>query len=226
MQNSVPMRSTSGYIFSGLLLLWLVPSLYAQDTLRTYGPRIGINLAPLLGYFTDPQVIGADASLDFEIYHNIYPVFELGFGNLADSVDDVSYSSGGPFARLGVDYNLLKLNDRSQHHAITLGFRYGTSLFKQSAENITVVSNYWGDYHIESYENTLNGHWLELVGGITAEVARNFFMGWSVRYKILLNPGMDPQIAPLLVPGYGNGTRNREFGFTYTISYKIPLIKK
>ena len=51
-------------------------------------------------------------------------------------------------------------------------------------------------------------------------------MGWSVRYKILLNPDMDPQIAPLLVPGYGNGTRNREFGFTYSISYKIPLIKK
>ena len=73
------MRSISGYIFSGLLLLWLLPSLQGQDTLRTYGPRIGINLAPLLGLITDPQVIGADASLDFELFPNIYPVFELGF---------------------------------------------------------------------------------------------------------------------------------------------------
>ena len=86
----------------------------------------------------------------------------------------------GTFARLGVDYNLLKLNDRSQHHAITLGFRYGTSVFKQSAENITVVSDYWGDYFLENYENTLNGHWLELVGGITAEVAQGIFLWGGV----------------------------------------------
>ncbi len=53
---------------------------------------------------------------------------------------------GGAFARLGLDYNLLKLSDRSQHHTITAGFRYGTSVFKHNAENITVVSDYWGNF--------------------------------------------------------------------------------
>lgn len=220
------MRSISGYIFSTLLVLCLVSNGFGQDTLRTYGPRIGINLAPIVGYFSDPQVIGADASLDFELYRNLYPIFELGFSSLADSVDDASYSSGGAFARIGLDYNFLEIGDRSMHHAITAGFRYGSSIFKHRAENITVRNDYWGDYFIDNYENNLNGHWIELVGGITAEVASNFFLGWTVRYKILLNPDMDPRMVPLLVPGYGQGTLSRAFGFSYSIMYKIPLLKK
>jgi len=220
------MKSISGYIFSGVLLLWLLPSLNGQDTLRTYGPRFGLNLAPFVSYFANPPVIGAEASMDFEIYPNYYPVFEAGYATLSDSVNESSYSSGGFYARIGLDYNLLSVEDRSEHHAITIGFRYGTSIFRHSAENITVPSGYWGDLIIENYENTLNGHWFELVGGITAEVANNFFLGWTVRYRILINPDMDPQIRPRLIPGYGNGTEKRGFGFTYSVLYKIPLLKR
>jgi len=220
------MKSISGYIFSGLLLLCLLPSLQGQDTLRTYGPRIGVNVGSFAGYFSNPPVIGADASLDFEVYPDFYPIFELGYSTYSDSVDESTYSSGGLFARVGLDYNLLDTKDRSIHHIITIGFRYGTSVFKHSAENIKVESDYWGDLLIESYENNVYGHWFELVGGISAEVFPNLFFGWTVRYKILLNPGLDPQVAPLLIPGYGNGTDNRGFGFTYSVAYKIPLLKK
>lgn len=228
MQNWNRMKSISGYIFSSLLLLCLAPNILSQDTLRTYGPRFGVDLAPLVGYFSDPKVIGAAASVDLEIFPNLYPIFELGFSSVTDSidVDNVAYASGGGFARLGIDYNLLNVGDRSSHHAITAGFRYGSAIFKHSAENVTVYSDYWGDYHIDFYENNLNAHWIELVGGITAEVASNFFLGWTLRYKILLNPDMDPQMVPLLVPGYGQGTLSRAFGFTYSIMYKIPLLKK
>lgn len=226
MQKSNMMMSISGYIFSALLLLGLLSPVQGQDTLRTYGPRIGLNLAPFVGYFTNPQIIGAEASIDVELFPNVYPIFELGFSSMSDSIDELSYSSGGGYARLGLDYNFLDLKDRSQHHAITLGFRYASSIFKHSGENIIVRSDYWGDYLLESYENNLNGHWIELVGGITAEVAKNFFIGWTVRFKILLNPNMDPQIVPLLIPGYGEGTNARGVGFTYSVLYKIPLIKK
>ncbi len=220
------MMRTSGYIFSILLLMCLVPSLLGQDTLRTYGPRIGLNLAPFVGYFTDPKVLGAEASLDVELFPNLYPIFELGFSSTADSIVNTTYSSGGAYARLGLDYNFLKAIDRSQHHAITAGFRYGTAVFKHHAENITVKSDYWGNLHLDEYENNLSGNWIELVGGMTAEVAKNFFVGWTVRFKILINPNMDPQMVPLLIPGYGNGTNSRGFGVTYSVLYKIPLLKK
>ena len=220
------MKSISGYIIKGVLLLLLAQSLNGQDTLRTFGPRIGIDLARFVYYFADPAVVGAEVSLDFEIYNNFFPVFEAGYSTLSDVVDEAKYSSGGAYARIGIDYNLLPVKDRSVHHSITVGFRYATSIFAHSTENITVPSDYWGDLVIDTYENTLDGHWLELVGGVKAEVASNFFLGWSVRYTILLNPDMDPQVAPLLIPGYGRGTVNRGFRFSYIIAYKIPLIKR
>jgi len=37
---------------------------------------------------------------------------------------------------------------------------------------------------------------------------------------------MDPLMIPELIPGYGTGGQNRNFGFSYSILYKIPLLKK
>ena len=198
----------------------------SQDTLRTYGPRIGIDVTSFVYMLADPPIIGSEASLDFEIYRNLFPVFELGYSTMSESVDQSAYKSGGPFARIGFDYNMLPVTDRSVHHSISAGFRYGISVFSHRADNITIPSDYWGDQFIENYENTITGHWIELVGGIKAEVLSNFFLGWSVRYRILINPDMDPQVTPLLVPGYGRGTESRRFGFTYSVSYKIPLLKR
>ncbi len=220
------MRSISVYIFSGALLLLSFLSLQGQDTLRTYGPRVGIDVAPFVSYFADPPIRGAEVSLDFEIAPNFYPVFELGFSSMSDSIFDVTYSSTGSYARIGLDYNLLPLDDRSVHHSITAGFRYGVSLFKHEANNILIPGEYWGDYLIESYENNLTGHWLELVGGIKAEVLPNFFLGWTIRYRILFNQSLDEQLSPLHIPGYGNGAEKRGMGFSYTLSYKIPILKK
>jgi hypothetical protein len=219
----------SGSIFKGLFLLLaliLSGTLSAQDTLRTYGPRFGIDLARFLYLLDDPQQIGAELSADFEIYRNIYPVFELGYNKISHKQEVFEYSSTGTYGRAGIDYNVLSLKDRSAHHTITLGFRYGISPFTQRIEDIVIPEGYWGDYRPEAYENTLTGHWFELVGGMRAEVGSNFFLGWSVRYKILMNPEMDPFLVPEMIPGYGSGGEDRVFGFTYSMGYKIPLFKK
>jgi hypothetical protein len=220
------MKSISGYIFKGVLLLLISQAAFSQDTLRTYGPRIGIDLSRFFYYFTDPVRPGAECSLDFELVRNYYTVFEAGYCTLTDSVDQSRYTSGGPYARIGLDYNLLPLPDRSIHHSITAGFRYAASRFSHQAEHISIPSSYWGGFVLDHYEHTLFAHWIELTAGIKAEVLSNLFLGWSVSYRILLNPDMDPQIAPLLVPGYGRGTENREIGFSYSLLYKIPLVKR
>ena len=88
MQIRNQMKSISGYISKATLLLatLVVVSLpllgQDQDTLRTFGPRIGLDLAKFLYYFTDPAEYGAEISGDFEIYKNIYPVIELGYSNM------------------------------------------------------------------------------------------------------------------------------------------------
>ena len=221
-----PMKSISGYIFRAILFLLAVSPLTGQDTLRTYGPRVGIDLARFIYYFAEPAERGAEVSLDFEVASNVYPVLEAGFSTLSETVDGAAYSSSGPYGRVGIDYNLLAMRDRSVHHAATIGARYAASWFSQEADNIVIPSDYWGDYVIDSYQSSLFGHWVELVTGIRAEVLPNLFFGWSVRYRILLNPDMDPRVTPLLVPGYGRGTAERGLGFTYAVAYKIPLLKK
>jgi hypothetical protein len=61
---------------------------------------------------------------------------------------------------------------------------------------------------------------------VKAELVPNLFLGWSIRYRILINPQMDPQFTPLIIPGYGRGTEERGLGFTYSIFYKFPLYKR
>lgn len=224
------MKNISGYIFKVLLFLALslgsAQSLLAQDTLRTYGPRIGLDLARFVYYFTKPAEIGAEISADFEIYKNMYPVIELGYSTMEENTELFDYSSGGSYGRVGMDYNVLPQKDRSLHHTFTVGARYGLSVFTQHAENMYIENGYWGDLMVDSYESSLRAHWIELVLGLKAEVAANFFLGWSVRYRILLNPEMDQNVTPQLIPGYGKGTNNRGFGLSYSIYYKIPLFKK
>jgi hypothetical protein len=157
---------------------------------------------------------------------NIYPVFELGYNRISQEGDLFEYTGGGTYARLGIDYNLLPVTDRSEHHTISVGIRYGISRFNHSVDSAVIPSEYWGDRKIDLYENSLTGNWIELVGGLKTELVPNLFLGWLVRYKILLNPDMDPLVSPQLVPGYGKGTADRGFGITYSILYKIPLIKK
>ena len=164
--------------------------------------------------------------MDFEIYKNFYPVLELGYSSTSASEETFDYESAGNYARAGIDYNILKLKDRSEHHIMTVGFRYGISLFKHSSENVLIYSDYWGDYISEPHENSLRGHWIELVLGIKVEVVSNLYMGWLLRYKFLLNQDMDPVMIPAHIPGYGNGANTSTFGFSYSIFYMIPLIKK
>jgi hypothetical protein len=223
------MRNISGSIYRAailLLLLVLTGRISGQDTLRTYGPRFGIDLARFLYLLSDPPQIGTEASADFEVYKNVYPVFEMGYNSSSDSQEMFQYRSRGNYFRGGVDYNILPLKDRSVHHTITVGFRYGISMFTHKSENVIIPGSYWGDYLPEPYENSLKGHWLEMVLGMKAEVFPNFFLGWSLRYKFLLNPDMDPVMIPEMIPGYGSGGQNRVFGFSYAMFYKIPLVKK
>lgn len=226
MLNWNKMKNISGYIFSMMLLLLLTNTVTGQDTLRTYGPRFGLDLSRFAYLLATPVETGAEVSADVELYKNIYPVFELGYNRISEEGDLFDYTAGGTYARLGIDYNLLPVTDRSEHHTISVGIRYAISRLTHSVEGAVIANEYWGDRMLDSYENSVTGNWFELVGGLKTELVPNLFLGWLVRYKILLNPEMDPLVTPQLIPGYGKGTSERGFGITYSILYKIPLIKR
>ena len=120
----------------------LTQPLDGQDTLRTYGPRFGLDLARFSYMFADPSEIGAEFSVDAEVFHNVYPIIETGYNQISENRELFNYSSKGAYARAGVDYNLLAPKDRSQHHSITVGFRYGISIFSHLAEDVVIPGDY------------------------------------------------------------------------------------
>ena len=118
------MKCISGSISRTVLLLLLLAvfgRVSAQDTLRTFGPRFGVDLARFLYLLADPPERSAEVSADFEVYKNIYPVVELGYSSISESTELFDYASGGSYFRAGADYNLLPIKNRSVHHTITVG---------------------------------------------------------------------------------------------------------
>jgi hypothetical protein len=221
------MKRTLKYSFNLLALLVVMFQLSAQDGVRVRGPRISCDLASLALLYYDPDRMVYTISVDYEIEQDIYPVIDLGYQHVKISSENYHYSSSGMFTRIGVDVNLLNYDKQADvYEMMYVGGRYGFSLFSQQADNITIPDPYWGDYNdgrIEKYN--LHVHWISLVGGMRAEVFRNFFMGWSVFLNIKLYQSGPKNMEPYNIPGFGKGANRATAVFNYTISYRIPMQK-
>jgi len=114
---------------------------------------------------------------------------------------------------------------------IYAGMRYGVSSFSHTLNSYTIYdpTNYYGENIIISgreYDG-LTASWLEVVGGIKAELFNNLYMGFSVRLNYLVSNKKPDGFDNLFIPGY-NRTYDGKFGagFNYTLSYFIPIYKK
>ena len=68
-----------------------------------------------------------------------------------------------------------------------------------------------------------NAHWISLVGGMRAEVFRNFFMGWSVFMNLRFYQSDYKGMEPYNIPGFGKGSNRVTVTFNYSLSYRIPM---
>jgi hypothetical protein len=217
------MKRTLKYSFSLLAILALMVQLNAQDRVR--GPRISYDLASLTLLYFDPDRMVYTISVDYELKQDIYAVLDLGYQNVKISRDQYNYTSNGLFARIGADINLLNYDKKVDvYEMMYVGGRYGFSLFSQQAGNINIPDEYWGDFsggQIGKYN--INAHWISLVGGMRAEVFRNFFMGWSVFMNLRFYQSHDKGIEPYNIPGFGKGSNRVTVTFNYSLSYRIPM---
>ena len=99
------------------------------------------------------------------------------------------------------------------------------SFFTYDIDNILVESPYWG----ESEKLQITGqkswaHWGELLGGLRVQVYKNFYMGWTVRYRLMFSHKKNTYSQPWYIPGFG--TDSSPFGFTYTVGYRFSFGKK
>jgi hypothetical protein len=114
---------------------------------------------------------------------------------------------------------------------IYVGMRYGISSFSQTLNSYKIYdpTNYYGENTVISGEkyNGLTASWIEIIGGVKAELFNNLYLGFSLRLNYLVSDKKPNNFDNLYIPGF-NRTYDGKFGagMNYTLSYFIPIYKK
>ncbi|SEW23554.1 DUF6048 family protein [Chitinophaga arvensicola] len=190
------------------------------------GLRIGVDLSRIASAIYYPYRKEFTVVADARINSNLYVAFEGGYANTPYSDTNYTYKGNGMFVTLGVDYNFLKRQYVTEKNIFYGGFRYGFSHFNYAVPTYNIKNSYWGDNLSGSVPKTnVNAHWVELLVGLKVEVLKNFFMGWNIRERILINNVKTDNMTPLVIPGFGNGAKRAVFDVQYTVSYVIPFYR-
>jgi hypothetical protein len=187
--------------------------------------NIGIELVGPVNSFILPSRTTYELSMKAGGFHKFYLASEAGMLKISEKKTNAyNYYSTGQYWRLGFDYNLFKRNLPDENNLVFIGLRYGMAVLNHNANHIIITDIKWGDFQAPDIPETkLQAGWVELTGGIKANIFSRISVGWSVSYRKLITTSGMKKIKPFLIPGYGEGSSRTSFGFSYTIYYDIPL---
>jgi hypothetical protein len=208
----------------------------ATDTVSETKP---IHNAPLLGGLLITADISApvmnllgtqygsyEFGVELDLYHRFFPVVELGIGTARYTPLDNNYTfncAPSLYGRVGVNYNFFYNNGSESF--VGIGLRYGLTSFKYNWDNITLSDSYWDSSIVTSTpQETAFAHWGEIAVVLRVQIYKNFYMGWSGRYRLLIDCESSQYGKPYYIPGFG--PQEGGFGFTYTVGYNIPFGNK
>jgi len=204
-----------------------VVSVYKQPPLpeRQTFIRFGTDLSRFFsGWVHEISMTGYEFSVESEIKYSYFPTLEYGHNVIDDETDIHHYKAEGSYYRIGLDYNMLKYQHRLDRNLFYVGFRYSFSSFWQEAPSLTLENEY-GSINTSIPKTDITAHWAEFLIGLKGEIYHNFFMGYSIRIKTMINQSNDQGITPFFIPGYGKGEKSIHAGMNYSIYYAIPIKK-
>lgn len=224
------------FIFSlSLVCVSLLGNAQTKDTAKVsyperYGLRLGVDLHKIARTFYEKDYRGFEVVGDYRFTKKIFLAGELGNENKTIEDDRLNFTTKGTYFKVGFDYNSFE-NWLDMENMIYVGMRYGVSSFSHTLNTYKIYdpTNYYGETIITSgakFDN-LNASWVEVIGGIKAELFNNLYLGFSVRLNYLVSNKKPADFDNLFIPGY-NRTYDGKFGagFNYTLSYFIPIYKK
>ena len=221
-----PIRPTSAS-FSSLLAAFLLTGLCgftqtaAPDTARRSGLRLGFDLSRLANYYiTERKVRSLEFSADLTRGKLVY-VAEAGGANISKTQPTYEFATNGLYGRLGIERNMLK----GGNDVMFFGARYALGAFTFGSNRFVAPDTYWGNY-VSSIENqNFTAHWLEGVSGLKGNVWRNFYLGFTIRFKLRVALSGNQDLGSITIPGFGDAARRSAFGFNYYVFYQIPFRK-
>ena len=202
-----------------------------NDTIEKFGIRAGIDLNKIIRSASNSNYTGLSINGDIRIKKSLYIFSEIGNEEKKINSDYLNSTVKGTYLKGGVNFKLN--NDIKTENLFYSGLILGFSNFNQSIDNYTIYntnSTYWGESYIDeslSLSN-LNAVWFEIVFGLKTEIFNNLFLGFELQLKNVLKQKNSQGITNFYLPGFNRTYDSSDFGagFSYTISYLIPIIKK
>lgn len=196
-----------------------------------YGLRVGGDVSKLIRSFVDDAYSGFEISADYRLKKRLYIAGEIGIEEKNTVNEYLDITSKGSYIKAGIDYNMYQ-NWLNMDNMIYSGFRIGASSFSHDLNKYTIYSTnqYWEQFSlVEKQEfSDLTAFWVEIILGIKVELFNNLYLGLNAQLKILASETVPDNFENVYIPGFnktydssGIGT-----GYSYTLSYRIPLFKK
>ena len=158
-----------------------------------------------------------EAGVRVNLKDKYFPTVELGLGksNHNDDVTGTHYHSSAPYAKVGMDFNILK--NKHDIYRTYIGVRYAATYFKYDVEHADLTDPVWGGgVPFRANGVKANYHWMELLAAIDAKIYGPLHLGWSVRYKRRLTHSEGSLGNVWYVPGFGKQGSTR-LGGTFDI---------
>lgn len=186
--------------------------------------------ADLFGYiypiFVKDKYYSAEVAASVNLNNRFFPVVEAGIGHtdIISHLYDIGYRTRAPYYRIGMDYNMQYQNGKPNY--IYLGGRMGYTSFEYSVDAPPLDDPIWGtESPVKFTDVPCRALWVEAVAGVRAEILKNLYLGWSLRYKYPLKKEPITNGGPWYIPGFG-ASSGAAFGATYSVTYYLNFTKR
>lgn len=175
------------------------------------------------------KIYGGEMQFDVNLYNRVFPIVEFGYADATCTlVSGATYKTSAPYARVGVNYGLLRpFNKRGNHRSLDcypyVGIRYGMAFMDYHINNVVIKDEYWQTEQKVNYDKSFEySGWVELLGGVRINLAKGFTMGWAFRFRTLIHTTAANKAFVWYVPGYGKSDGNA-YTFNYTLGYTFSI---
>ena len=203
----------------------------ANDTLEKFGVRAGLDLNKIIRSATDEDYSCFSLSGDIRLKESFYVFTEIGNEEKVINSNYLNSSVKGTYVKFGVNFKLNK--DIRTQNIVYSGLSAGYSNFDQNINSYTIYNThsiYWGESIINSPINlsNLNAIWIEFMFGMKTEILNNLFLGFELQLKNVIKQKNIQNITNFYIPGFNRtyDSSGLGAGFSYTVSYLIPVVKK
>ena len=168
----------------------------------------------------------SELALEANFGNRIYPIAEVGLGwcNTIDETTGIKYKTNAPYYRVGLNYNFSTTNETpAPDYSIFAIGRIGWTNCEYDVVTPPVIDPVWGGGAALDLAGVRGkATWAEIGVGIRVKIAKNFHMGWTIRYKARISQEKASNSQMWYIPGYGIN-QSTCFGGTYNFIYEIPF---